>query len=139
MDADVINSVDNHSNHLPIYTKFNVNQLNTQVEEHNYSLKPSWKKAGPLERDQFKHNLKDILETVSPPEPCNLCINLNCDEHAAVLDEYATSICQAVNTAAMNFLPKSGGSNIQTTQKEIPGWNEYVKPFQDESLFWHRL
>ena len=26
VDADVIHSVDNHSNHLPIYAKFNVNQ-----------------------------------------------------------------------------------------------------------------
>ena len=35
VDADVIHSVDNHSNHSPIYIKFNVNQLNIQVEEHS--------------------------------------------------------------------------------------------------------
>ena len=39
----------------------------------------------------------------------------------------------------MNCLPKFGRPNIQTSQKGIPGWNEYVKPFQDESLFWHSL
>lgn len=139
VDADVIHSVDNHSNHSPIYTKFNVNELNIQVEELDYSPKPNWKKAGPLERDQFKQHLKDILDTVSPPEPCNLCINLNCDEHDVVLDEYATSICQAVNTAAMDCLPKSGGANTKTSRKGIPGWNEYVKPYQDESLFWNSL
>ena len=71
-----------------------MNQLNIQVKEHSYSSKPSWKKAEPLERNQFKQNLKDILDTVSPPEPCNLCINQNCDQHDVVLDEYATCICQ---------------------------------------------
>ena len=44
-------------------------------------------------------------------------------------------IYQAVDTAAKECLPTSGGGG-RRSGRVIPGWNEYVKPFQDESLFW---
>ena len=48
-EANVINSVDNHSSHQPIYLQFNMNMLNMEVEEQFSVPKPSWDKATPEE------------------------------------------------------------------------------------------
>ena len=54
IEANVINSKDNLSGHLSIYTKFN---LNIEVEKENTVPKPSWEKATDVQRDEYKVNL----------------------------------------------------------------------------------
>ena len=50
---------------------------------------------------------------------------------------YAMNICEAVITAAVKqCLSVEGGATRQPVRKVMRGWNEYVKPFQDESWFW---
>ena len=62
----------------------------------------------------------------------NQCYTLNCGEHAAAVDVYTSSICEVVNTAVQQCSPA-----VDTHRKGIPGWNDYVKPYQEENLFWH--
>ena len=61
IEANVINSADNLSGHLPIYTKFIVNNLNIEVEKENIVPKPSWQKATYVQRDEYKVNLDERL------------------------------------------------------------------------------
>ena len=49
-EATVINSVENHSSHNPIYLKFNMNMLNLEVEEQFSVPKPGIKP--PQRNDQ---------------------------------------------------------------------------------------
>ena len=135
-EANVLNSVDNHSNHLPIYCKFIVNQLNLNTEERVFTAKPSWDKATPEQRELYRVSLDEKLGTIFPPVQCLLCENFKCDRHAADVDEYATSVCEAVDSASKKCLPVSGRAAPQG-RRGIPGWSEYVKPFQEESKFWH--
>ena len=46
-------------------------------------------------------------------------------------------ICEAVDTAAHECLPMVG--EAQHNSRGVPGWNEFVKPYRDESLFWDGL
>ena len=55
------------------------------------------------------------------------------------MDTYATGICEALDQAVSTCLPLVGQPLRQGGQKVIPGWTEYVKPYQDESLFWNEV
>ena len=134
-EANVINSVDNHSSHHPIYLKFNMNMLNLEVEEQFSVPKPSWDKATPEERSTYQNTLDDLLNVVQRPDLCEECVTLQCQLHTEYIDQYATDICEAIDLAARDSLPAVGGGAARAGGV-IPGWNEYVKPYQDESLFW---
>ena len=43
-------------------------------------------------------------------------------------------ILETVETAAKECLHSTGGAS--PNKGNVPGWNEYVKPFSDESKFW---
>ena len=80
--------------------------------------------------------MNNYLSEINPPEPCVQCYTLNCDVHTEDVEQYAANICEAVNTAAIQCLPAVGGT-LNKHGNGIPGWLEYVKPYQEESLFWH--
>ena len=134
-EAGVIESPDNHSGHLPIYFKFDVNKLNIEVENQVYIPKPSWSKASDQQKEDFKQGLHENLLLFDSPQTCELCPSMKCDHHTNEIDEYATNICESLDLAAQASLPKAGSSKQASQGGGNAGWNEYVKPFQDESLF----
>ena len=136
-EAGVINSPDNHSGHSPIYTRMNVDQLNLEVEVPEKIPKHSWENASDEEKENFRGTLQQLLENLNPPIECADCDSLKCVEHDVTVDTYATGICEALDQAVSTCLPLVGQSLRQGGQKVIPGWTEYVKPYQDESLFWN--
>ena len=134
LEADTIHSPDNFSGHLPIYCKFNVNDLNLEVEQTQPKIKPSWNKASAEERKQYKDYLSHSLDSLLTPETCSDCNNLNCNLHT---ESYIMDICEAVDTATRECLPMVGG--VRQNPGGVPGWNEFVKPYRYESLFWDGL
>ena len=46
-------------------------------------------------------------------------------------------IIEICKDSSDEYLPKSG--QPKTGNREIPGWNEHVKPFHDKALFWHDI
>ena len=46
-------------------------------------------------------------------------------------------ILGAVDMAAKECLPRSGGSNTTSTNDIVPGWSEYVKPYSEDGWFWN--
>lgn len=135
IEADVINNPNNLSGHSPIYLKLILEGLNLEVEEQQSNPKPCWSKASDQEKVTYQESLDVYLDNLNQPEQCNMCETLCCDLHTDSVEEFAMGICQAVDTAAKECLPTSGGGG-RRSGRVIPGWNEYVKPFQDESLFW---
>ena len=75
------------------------------------------------------------MENLNPPIEFPDFDSLKCVEHDVTVDTYATSICEALDQAVSTSLPLVGQPLQQGGQKVIPGWTEYVKPYQDESLF----
>ena len=43
----------------------------------------------------------------------------------------------SINTAVESNIPGNKSGNFNHTP--TPGWNQYVKPFRDDSLFWHSV
>ena len=125
LEARVIDNPNNHSGHLPIFTKFNVCKLNIEVEELERIPKPSWDKANHREREHFQLSLQQLLSNITPPDQCDNCNSLKCEINNDDIDIYATSVCEALDKAAHDCLPLTGGSDHQQ-RKGIPGWTEYV-------------
>ena len=134
--AGAINSPDNHSGHLPIYTVLNVDQLNLELEIEDKIPRHSWDKANNDEKESYKLTLQNLLHDVHPPLECMNCVSLRCEEHEEAVDTYTTSICEALDRAASSCLPLVGHPVQQGGHKMTPGWTEYVKPYQTDSRFW---
>ena len=52
------------------------------------------------------------------------------------MEEYIISVMEAVQSAAMESLPLSGGSKSGPGSRVVTGWSEHVKPYAEESKFW---
>ena len=54
------------------------------------------------------------------------------------IENYTLYIMEAMESAGKESLPTSGGS-VSKKGNKIPGWNEYVKPYANESKFWFNV
>ena len=73
---------------------------------------------------------------------CISCTNLHCSDHSDQIDSYTLEVLEAIESAAKESLPAVGGggqANSKRVPNRIPGWNDLVKPFYDESKFWHSI
>ena len=73
-----------------------------------------------------------------PLPECLNCQDLHCNTHSSSLEDYTTDVLQAVESTSKECLPSTGGGNGAANLTK-PGWAEYVKPFCDESKFWHSV
>ena len=69
----------------------------------------------------------DALQCRNP-----LCVNI---EHVSYIHRYATDLTEACLAAAEHVLPKT----TQGHSKRNPGWDEFVRPAREKSLFWHDI
>jgi len=61
-----------------------------------------------------------------------LCVN---SEHVSYIHRYATDLTEVCLVAAERVLPKTN----QGHSKRKPGWDEFVRPAREKSLFWHDI
>ena len=135
-ESGVIYSADNPSAHAPIYTKLAVGQLDVSLEEEVKRKCPSWGKAQEDHKTRYKQELQKKLENITVPECIYQCRDVHCRGHREEIDDYCSDVLTAVNDAAWENLPTAGGGGKKEGVSQVAGWNELVKPFQDESKFW---
>ena len=84
--------------------------------------------------------MTEQLEHLAVPG-CVLCTDVHCinHEHAIGIEQYTLDILEAIETVSKDTIPVRGGSCKSRYIKCTAGWSEYVKPYQDESKFWHSL
>ena len=77
VDAGVIHSPDNTSNHSAIFMKLETNGLDLKVEKYMQTTGSSWKKASENERIQFSEALQSKLNQLTIPSDLLECNNIN--------------------------------------------------------------
>ena len=137
-EAGVIHHADNTSSHSPIYAKLKVGLLNTELEIVKPTIRSSWAGASSDARDNYRSLLSQKLNEIKLPDSHN-CQNLFCNEHFEQISDYTLNVLEAVEDAALECLPLVGLGANGKKKNLIPCWNEVVKPFQEESKFWHSL
>ena len=56
-----------------------------------------------------------------------------------MIEDYTLSVLVAIEESAKETLPSIGGGGGNRKYKTVAGWNEHVKPFYQESKFWHSV
>ena len=104
--------------------------------------KPSWKNASLEEKEQYKIILDKRLCHITIPQEVATCTDVKCknQQHCEMVDSLTIEVLEAVQLAAEESLPYSGGQNRGQGKKDpVPGWKETVKPFRDTAYFWHQV
>ena len=82
------NSEENVSNHSPIYVKLDVGQLSISTEEAVRQKRTNWNKASEEERNCFKDDLANKLNSLPIPA-CVTCQNIHCRTHSEDIETYS--------------------------------------------------
>ena len=137
VDAGVLHDVNNPSNHEAIFTKLNLQNIDTSSEEKNNQKRVKWEKATEQAKKKYEEVLNTKLSNIAVPSAIN-CKDVHCMAHMADVEDYTMNIMEAVESAAVECLPMVGGGGKEASLV-IPGWKEYVKPFAEENKFWHAV
>ena len=127
IDAGVIHSIENPSDHSPIYCVIDSDILNQKEENPAVSVsRPSWKRASEEEKLAFRETIVAKLSNINIPAAASECKNLQCDnqDHREKIDDYTEAILEAINDGPHDCLPLP---NVKQSKSKIfPGWNEEV-------------
>ena len=135
-EAGVTHYSENMSNHSPIFVKLDVGLLSVSTEVPIRQERAYWKKASEEERNHFKDGLANKLNSLTVPA-CVTCQNIHCKVHSIDIENYTMNIIEAIEAS----LPTVGGAKQvgEPQSRQVAGWTVHVKPFHDESKFWHGL
>ena len=143
LSMSVMHDVSNLSDHDPIIltvkcTIDNVHHSSPGITNPVNSPHISWVKANDCHIMHYRVSLTRKLASLPTPHEALLCHDINCRnvEHKRMLVNYAADITDACIGAGVESIPRA---RLADRSKQIPGWNDIVKPYHEKSLFWHNL
>ena len=134
-EAGVVHSGENPSNHSAIFAKIRIEELDLTLESHTPPVRIQWQKATSDAQEKYKTCLGEKLNNLTLPG-CRDCQDVHCIQHNDALEDYTMNVIEAVETAAKESLPLSGGGKNGNGGSVVAGWSEYVKPYAEDSKFW---
>ena len=100
------------------------------------TLEIDWHKATLDNIELYKEILDIELDKIFIPETVKNCSDFLCSRHNNEILILFNEINEAINNASKIALPKR---NKNTGKGIIPGWNEYIRPFKDQSIYYTKL
>ena len=135
INYDVTHDALNLSDHSPIIIELDIQAVSIpQPVNTSTNPKLSWRDASPESLEAYHNCLADSLGEVNIPFDVIECTNPNCTEHYNSIGVYCDELVNCISTSGDVTIPKR---KISGTRKA--GWNEFVRPFRDTSLFWHAI
>ena len=68
------------------------------------------------------------------------CDSYMCKDHDTIISDLYSNIVNAIVEAGVTAIPQSCTETRRSCGvKATPGWNEYVEPKRQVSLFWHNM
>ena len=133
---NVLDDGDNLSDHNPKIATLRWRQEYIACSTSgNSARKPMWGKASEPQRQAYRVALDKYLSEINIPCGAAVCPNLrNCDKHESDFGQFLNSIISACDKATYECIPVSKG---KSSNRGIPGWNEYVRDKRSSSIFWH--
>ena len=146
VDADVVHLGDNPSRHSPIMMKLDIGKIPAlSVLPEKVPKRPAWYKANQEHLDMYTNVLDSKITAIPVPDSLQ-CVDPNFKSrlHSHERDNYMLNILSAIIETSYSHIPLSGGGNRNPDPdkdcpvgKSVPGWRDKVKPFRDDSIFWH--
>ena len=79
LDAGVIHSPENRSDHSPVYCVLSTLNIKLDTsDQFKENSKPSWKSSTEEQKQQYKQNLEEKLNSISVPSCVVQCKNVKC-------------------------------------------------------------
>ena len=94
-----------------------------------------WATASTDQIEMYKSCLDANLADIEVPYDALTCPDFFCSDHSSQVQEYFIAILDACKVAA----ERSVGLKRRGRAKVLPGWNEFVKPFQEKAILWHAI
>ena len=126
----------NPSDHCPVLL-----QLSTSAPHLSLPTSPTnnvtvpWATASMEQIELYKSCLDANLAAVEIPSDALTCADVFCRAHNSQVQEYFSAILDACKAAA----ERSIGFKRSRRAKTLPGWNEFVKPYQEKAILWHAI
>lgn len=129
------NIIDNHlySDHVPLQLSIDIDIHHVETVERSFDVRKAWYKASEQDIVKYKCRLDELLNEISLCDSVLHCKDIYCTIHREQLCEIYSKVIESCIIASDHIPNTSGGVN-----KSKPGWNDNVKPLQDEALSWHR-
>ena len=140
-DAGVLHSVDNFSDHCPIFCSFTTKVSKTAKPiTQKSNPKPKWKFASDEDKEYFKEALNEKLSQLYIPPSLICCRDVHCkvESHRSDADTLLISALEALEASSYQSLPLSATHAPQSVhrRKTIPGWSENIEPYRKNADFW---
>ena len=134
----IIDSVDNMSDHVALLCSFDRQVLSHQLQERVYQPRAAWHKAGHNNIQDYQDVLDENLKKISLPIDALHCNDFNCSTectHRLDLDKLLNDIVACCIVSEIECIPRTANKR----KAGLPGWNDFVKGYHHEALYWHRL
>ena len=126
----------NLSDHNPITIKTNsfaILHKSKSTKENDSLLK--WDKADDFNITNYRRLIDLNLDNFSIPASLLNCQNYHCKIHDEIINEKLDCLIQILIACSLVTIPKQKVNG----KRGMPGWNQYVKPYKEDSIFWHNM
>ena len=131
----VLYNGNNLSDHNPVSIESNHKAMQTRNNSFNYRV-IDWDKATKEHIVKYKKQLEYFLNQYNIPLCIVNCDNLFCTDHNDIIIEKVDELLEIMTICAELTIPTK---KVTSEQKGIPGWNEFVKPYKNKSIFCNEL
>ena len=118
--------------------------MKSKVNNHA-PRRPAWSKATEENVLNFTMDMQARMTDLSPPESLH-CQNPHCQdaEHSEQRDSFMLDILCNLVESSYTTIPMTGGRQCpggtgRGSRGGLPGWQEEVEPFRQESIYWHNV
>ena len=133
-------SVDNFSDHLPVFCTSNLtcpaNTSNNPPFQRSSSsdTRIAWDKITSDHINSYCDCVRENLPSLS--NELLSCCDPSCSSHQSLLNETCTQLLQCITNAATASFPKV---STRAYSHRVPGWNDAARSFRTTASFWNRL
>ncbi len=122
----------NLTEHLPICI---TSTLTASVSQTDKLTQPSvdWEEASSMDTENYKTLIDAHLRHVGLSGAVTLCNDYSCTIHDVLLMNIWENITEILKKCANIAIPRQ----CVNGKRGVPGWNEFVKPYKDKSIFWN--
>ncbi len=118
--------------HLPICM---TSTITASVSHTDKLTQPrvDWGKASSTDIENYKTLIDAHLRHIDLSEAITSCNDCSCTSHDELIMNSLENITKILRKCANIAIPRQRVSG----KPGIPGWNEFVKPYKDKSIFWN--
>lgn len=131
---------DNLSDHSPVIIDIACQSTHvpSTTKSPNYP-RYNWRSQSASDTYLYQEKLNSLLMSIDVPNDALSCSDLQCQKHNYQIQLFHDNIVNCCLNASEHIHVAAPSHENSHRKTVIPGWNEYVSPYQEKALFWHSI